>query len=302
MRATDGMERVNPLLSSGYIRDCSNRAICHLANFRNAAPYPSRSSLKPAPRERVPPQMTRTSRSFFQLLAAVFVLISAGCSTHRQNLAELPADSMYIEAQVAFENRDWDLASRLLEFFVSEYIAHPEAPNARMMLGDVSIARREYAIAATHYQRLLQDFPSNPRALEARFKICDAYVKLSPRPQLDQEFTYAALQHCESVAQNFPGTTEGQQAAAYVIELTEKLARKAYDNGFFYFRRGAYDAAIVYFQQVLAEYPFSEMAPTALARLIETFERIGYVEDAAEARERLLRDYPDSEEAREIAA
>lgn len=246
--------------------------------------------------------MTRNSRRLVQAVVAFFVLISAGCLARQQNLSELTPDAMYVAAQEAFEERDWDLASRLLEFFVSEHIGHPEAPNARIMLGDVSFARRDYAIAATHYQRLLQDFPSHPRALEARFKICDSYYQLSPPPQLDQEFTYAALQHCESVADNFPGSSEAAQAEVHIVDLYNKLAQKAFDNGFFYFRRGAYDAAVVYFQQVLSEYPLADVAPSALARLIETFERIGYVEDAAEARERLLRDYPESEEAREIAA
>src|SRR5690606_27030388 len=111
-----------------------------------------------------------------------------------------------------------------------------------------------------------------------------SYYRLSPRPALDQEFTIAALDHCEAVANSFQGTTEAGQALELVATLRNKLAQKAYENGLFYLRRGAYDASVVYFEQVLTDYPATAVAPTALARMIEAFERIGYVEDAAEAK------------------
>src|SRR5687768_2626059 len=117
--------------------------------------------------------MTRLTRSILQVFATAAILFSAGCSARQQNLAELSPDSMYAEAERAYAEREWDLASRLLEFFVSEHIGHPRAADARILLGDLSHTRRDYAIAATHYQRLLQDFPTHPRSLEARFKICD---------------------------------------------------------------------------------------------------------------------------------
>ena len=246
-------------------------------------------------------RMTPHINRLLSFAVLVIALVASGCSTRQQNLSELSPESMYEEAERAFEERDYDLALRLLEFFVSEHIGHPRAADARLLLGDLRHTRGEYAIAATHFQRLIQDFPGHPRSLEARFKICDSYYRLSPRPALDQEFTIAAVDHCESVMNSFRGTPEGDQAAELVSELRNKLAQKAYENGLFYLRRNAYDAAVVYFEQVLANYPDSAAAPTALASMVEAFDRIGYVEDSAEAKERLLRDYPDSSEAAELA-
>lgn len=245
--------------------------------------------------------MTPHINRLFTLASLAVAMFASGCSARQQNLSELSPDSMYAEAVRAYDEGDLDLASRLLEYFVSENIGHPRAADARLLLGDLNYARRDYAIAATHYQRVAQDFPTYSRSLEARFKICDSYHQLSPQPALDQEFTLAALDHCQSVAENFPGTSEAEQAVEVISELRNKLAEKAYANGVFYFRRGAYDAAVVYFQQVMEDYPTTSVAPAALGQLVETFERIGYVEDAAEAKERLQQDYPESEEARELA-
>ncbi|MEX2582063.1 MAG: outer membrane protein assembly factor BamD, partial [Gemmatimonadota bacterium] len=181
-------------------------------------------------------------------------------------------------------------------------LGDPRAPGARMMLAEAPMARREYAIAATHYQRMVIDFPSHPRALEARYRTCDAYHRLSPQPALDQEYTLSALLHCESVAGNFPGTEEAEQAQQRADELRLKLAQKVYDTGLFYFRRGAFDSAVVYFDAVLQQYPDSPLAPAALGQLVDAYTRIGYLEDAEEARERLLTEYPQSEEAQALRA
>jgi outer membrane protein assembly factor BamD (BamD/ComL family) len=54
---------------------------------------------------------------------------------------------------------------------------------------------------------------------------------------------------------------------------------------------------VVYFEEVVTEYPDTTIAPGALEQLVETYSRLGYVEDAEDARERLLREYPQSPEA-----
>lgn len=237
-----------------------------------------------------------------RLSLALLLLLVSGCGARQENLALLPPDDMYARAVVAFEARRFDQAINLLEFFVNQHLGDERAPDARMMLAEAHMARREYVTAAMHYQRMVNDFPFHPRALEARFQTCDAYYRLSPRAALDQQYTISAIVHCESVAENFPTTTEAAQAREHVVELRHKLAQKSYDTAMQYFRRRAYDAAVVYFQEVVDQFPDTRIAPTALEQLIETYERIGYVEDAEDARQRLLREYPQSPEAQALRA
>jgi outer membrane protein assembly factor BamD (BamD/ComL family) len=68
-----------------------------------------------------------------------------------------------------------------------------------------------------------------------------------------------------------------------------------------YFKRRAYEAAVVYFEEAIAGYPDTEVAPEALGQLFETYTRMGWDEEATETRERLLRDYPNSPEAQRLA-
>jgi outer membrane protein assembly factor BamD len=234
------------------------------------------------------------------LLVCLFVL--SGCFARQQNPALLEPDDLHARAEAAFQARNFGRAAELYEVFVLHHHGDPRAPEARLNLGTAYQERREYVTAATHFQRLITDFPQSPLGLAARMGICESYYRLSPRPALDQEYTVSGILHCESVAQYYPGTDPALRATGYVTEMRMTLARKAYETGMFYLRRRAFDAAVVYFQQVVDQFPQTELAPAALLQMAETYTRQGYVEDAQEARERLLRDYPTSPEAQGLRA
>jgi outer membrane protein assembly factor BamD len=233
---------------------------------------------------------------------ALFLLLAVGCASRRVDPRTLAPDVLYTRATAAYEARKFGEAIPFLEAFVEQHLGDPRAPEALMRLGRAHQARREFVSAASYFQRLAEDFPSSPLNLEARYAICESYVRLSPAPQLDQEYTRAALDHCGSVASNYTGTAEADSARAHVTELREKLAEKGYQNGLFYQRRRAYDSAVIYFGDVVEEYPETKVAPAALRKLLDVYTVLGYVEEAGETRQRLLRDYPNSPDAQGLPA
>lgn len=241
---------------------------------------------------------TATRRAALLLL----LLLTAACARRQPNLAQLSADELYARATTAYEAQDYGRAVQLLEAFVQAHLGDPRAEEARLRLGQAQLERDQYLQAATHFQRLVTDYPNSPLQLQARYGICQAYHELSPRPALDQEYTYSALLHCESIPQYYPGTEQAEAAAALAAGMRQKLAQKAYDAGVFYFKRNAYDAAVVYFEDVVRQFPGTSLAPAALGQLAETYRLLGYVEEAEEARQRLLRDYPESPEAQALRA
>lgn len=222
----------------------------------------------------------------------------AGCSPKQVNPATLAPDDLYQRATTAYEGRKFDRAIPLLESFVQRNPGDDRAPQAQWMLAKAHYEKRDYITAASEYQRLVEGWPNSSLNLAARYAICDSYLQLSPKPTLDQEYTRAALGHCQSVAASFPGTPQADSAAVVVTELNEKLAQKMYDNAVFYFKRRAYDAAVVYLTETISTYPQTTLAPQALAKLVETYGILGYVEEAKQARERLLSEYPNSEAAK----
>jgi outer membrane protein assembly factor BamD len=226
--------------------------------------------------------------------------MTVACASGGLRLAGLTADEVLALGLERAENRKWDDAIAALEAFTFQFPTHPRYQEARFRLGKVYYEKEEFITAAAEFARLADDYPSGPWADDARFAVCESYSRLSPKPPLDQEYTGSAIEHCESLFAYYPESEFVERGRAIVADLREKLAMKSYLLGEYYFKRKAYDSAILSLNNVLTSYPASEAAPRALLRLIRTYDELGYADEAKDARERLLRDYPESAEARQI--
>jgi outer membrane protein assembly factor BamD (BamD/ComL family) len=85
-------------------------------------------------------------------------------------------------------------------------------------------------------------------------------------------------------------------------QMMNRLAEKEFRNGEHYYKRGAIDSAIMYYELTLRDYPASAAAPRSLLRLFQAYTSLGYKEEADAAKTRLIKDYPNSEAAREVQA
>ena len=227
-------------------------------------------------------------------------LLAAGCSSSGPRYSQMDADALLqygLERKAAHK---WTEAQRALESFIFQFPTDPRYQEARYKLAEMYFEKKEYITAASEYNRLANDFPQGEWADDSRFKVCESYYRLSPDPELDQEYTRDALDQCLVVLNYYPDTDFAAKAQTMLTEMRDKLADKVYLSGDFYFKRKVYDSGIIYFNDVLELYPMTPAAPKSLMRLYETYEKIGYTTEANETKDRLMRDYPDSPEAQKL--
>jgi outer membrane protein assembly factor BamD len=229
---------------------------------------------------------------------AALTLVLVACP--KELPQDLPPDELYRIGRERFERRDWNGSVEALQRFLFQDPGHPKADSAQYLIGESYFQQKQYLTSAAEFLRLSQNRPAGPLADDARYRACQAYYELSPRPELDQEYTEEALDQCRSVILLYPGSPYAEQAAERIKELTDKLARKYYLNAVYYYKRRAYDSAIVYLEFLLATYRGAAVEPEALYTLYEAYMKLGYSEEAEQTRSRLLREYPDSEEAAKV--
>lgn len=200
------------------------------------------------------------------------------------------------------ENEEWDDAVEAFETVVFAAEGLEEAAPARYYLGRAFFGDEQYITAAAEFERFLERYPTHQLAPDAALGVCESYVALSPIIPRDQGDTERAYRECQAAALDFAGTEAAQRAAELREQMWEKLAEKVYHSGDYYYSRNLFDSAILYFEDVVDNYPDTEAAPRALARMYEAYQEIGYEEEAQETRDRLLREYPDSEAAQSLDA
>lgn len=231
---------------------------------------------------------------------ALLGLALVGCP--KELPKELPPDELYRIGAEAFQREKWDRAIEALQRFLFQDPGHPKADSAQYLIGEAYYQQKQYLTSAAEFLRLAQNRPAGPLADDSRYRACQAYYELSPRPELDQQYTEEAMDQCRSVTLLYPGSPFAEEAAQRTRELSDKLARKYYLNAVYYFKRRAYDSAIVYLEHLLSNYSGASVEPEALLTLYETYKKVGYVQEAEETRARLLREHPDSPEARDVQA
>jgi len=236
------------------------------------------------------------------LLPGLLALVLAGCFHHGGTVNQLSPDVLFQNALTALQQHKYGKAQELFERFTIQYPTHARNQEARFHLAEAYLVKHEYVTAAEEFVRLASDFPAGAYADDARFKVCEAYYKLSPKPQLDQQYTRSAVDHCQSLLTYYPNSEFAQQGQQLLTDLRNKLALKEYLTGEFYYKRSAFDSAILYYEGTLRDYSDTKIAPTALMRLYQTYTHLNYKEEADAAKQRLLKDYPNSPEAKQLLA
>lgn len=231
---------------------------------------------------------------------ATLLFTLAGCGAKKQTQQQTTPEALFEKALAALHGRHWTDAQELFDQFTLQFPTHPRVQEARFRLGEAYYGKKEYITAANEFSRLANDYPAGPYADDSRFKVCESYYKLSPKSELDQQYTKAAIDHCQSLITYYPSSDFVARAQEMLTELRTKLAAKMYDSGEFYFKRNAYDSAVIYYEIALRDYPDTSIAPRALMRLYETYKILNYKDEMEAARQRLLKDYPTSSEAKQL--
>lgn len=235
----------------------------------------------------------RTMRRFWLMACAA---ASTACH-HGSRVA--PARDPVVELARAREQfRHGDFGHALLAFRRLTYelsATQPEMAEVQYYLAECYFQTGDRVQAAHDFRQVADQYPTSDFAPVALLRAGDANLRLWRRPELDPSYGETALAIYQELAGRYPGTEAAARAQAHVRELREWFAEKDYKNGMFYFRRRAFDSAIIYFKDVIATYPGTSRVPAALLRLVESYRAIGYAEELKETCANLRRFYPTTD-------
>ena len=232
-------------------------------------------------------------------IGCVAIVLLAGCRSAPAYVG-LPAPELFEYAEAAYDRRDWDEAIASLERLVAGAPGFNQMAEVRLKLGQAYLEKGDHITASSEFLRFSSTYPTHELMPDAALGVCRAQSSLSPIPDRDQRYTIQAISSCETLRLDYPGTPQAATADSLWTDMREKLARKDLGRGEFYFNRGLLDSGLVFFEDVVGDFPETTAAPVALLFIVRTYERLGYEEDAVEARQRLLDQYPESEAAREF--
>jgi outer membrane protein assembly factor BamD len=228
----------------------------------------------------------------------VLALLLAACHRAHFEPAKFASSEALFQASLQqLKAHHWDNAVNGFEKLTTDLPARdPLLPQAYYYLGEAHQGRDEYILAAQAFSRIPEGFPEDTLAAPATFQTGMSYSKLWRKPSLDADYGQTALSTLQSFLQAYPDSPLRARAQKEIDKLTEWFAIKSYQNGELYYKRHAYDSAIIYFKDVASLYPSTGHARLALFRPVQTYRQINYKEEMAETCATLREKYPGDRE------
>src|SRR2546422_10500507 len=235
-------------------------------------------------------------RTIGMLALAVAAGVLAACHPRGRAPQAAPAVAPGVDLRRAmdlFHRGDFRRAQVILQRLSFELPpGSPELAQARYYLAESWFQVGDYAQAASDFRKVADEFSTTEYAPLALLRAGDANLRLWHRPELDPSYGETALAIYQELAGRFPDSDAAARGRLHVRRLENQFAEKTYKTGVFYLRRKAFDSAIIYFKDVIANYPTTQRAPDALLRLVDSYRAIGYKQELQETCEHLRRFYP----------
>lgn len=245
------------------------------------------------------PRSGAVQRRVLLAVALLLAMASAACA------ASGPPDGLgstdvYRWSVERFEAGEYGSAAKGFDDFLLREPLHPRADSAQYLLGESNFRAERYLEAAEAFERLAVNRPGSDLADDAQLGVCRSYWELSPDLALDQEYTRQARDACDRLLQYYTPSPLEARARELRTEARAKLAAKKYRIAKWYYDHDAYESANIYLEEVLSDYPEAPVVPDVLATLFRSYREMGFDREAREVRRRLLDEYGDTPQAREI--
>jgi outer membrane protein assembly factor BamD len=232
------------------------------------------------------------------VLALASLVFTVGCgSKGKKRLAyvERPAEKIYLAGYDRMARQDWPRA--ILQFDEVER-QHPYsvwARRAMLMAAYANYKSNKYTEAISAAQRFVALHPGSRSAPYAYYLIGICHFEQISDVGRDQSETQMALDALRQVVRRFPNSEYARDARLKIDLTNDQLAGKDMAVGRWYLKRGYTLAAIARFQHVIDTYETTSHTPEALHRLVESYVRLGVLDEAVQVAAVLGYNYPGTD-------
>lgn len=200
------------------------------------------------------------------LIALSFIITA--CS-NKNNLRDTDYDLEFEKGKTALSKKKFVKAQTHFNSVVIG-ASHTElGDDALFFLGESHFyAKKEELLAIAEYDRLIRRMPFSPYVERARYRICEAYVRMSPKYFRDQTYSEKALEKLQEYIDDYPSSDNRLKAQEEILVLREKLSNKAYNSGLLYMKMEEYSAAMLGFKKVIKNYYDTDFIELAHMKII----------------------------------
>ena len=193
----------------------------------------------------------------------LLTFILTGCSS-TLDTSSFTAEQKIEYAKKLYNEEEYFDALQEFNAIVLEYPGSAIVDDASYYLAMTRFQRGEYILSAYEFSKLIKNMPASEYVPISQYMLAECYYELSPNYTLEQKYTKKAIEEYQAFIDFFPSNPKVKEAESKIIELNNKLARKALHSASIYETLGYYDAALYYYTILIETYHETIYAPQAM--------------------------------------
>jgi outer membrane protein assembly factor BamD len=249
----------------------------------------------------------RPFSALFSLLTAAFIaILISGCGSlePQDETTGWSASRLYAEAKEAQADGTYEKAAKLLEKLESRFPYGRFAQQAQLELGYVYWKGNETGSALAACDRFIKLHPEHPSVdyvyyLKGLINFNEdmgllGYISSQDPTERDPKAARDSFDSLRELITRFPNSKYTPDATLRLNYLVNAMASQEVNVAYYYFKRGAYIAAINRAQFAIKTYPQTPALEEAMFILINSYDKLG-MNDLRDDADRVARkNYPNS--------
>lgn len=189
-----------------------------------------------------------------RIFAALVVMTFCSCKSQFELLLNSnDVDAKYKAAFEYFDNKKYGKAASLFESLSMLTEGTAKDDTVKYYWGLSNYKAKDYYTAETNFEKFAENFPRSPFASDAIYLRMDCLYMQTLRYELDQTPTYKAINAISEYILEYPSSEHLQACRDMLVELNERLDKKAYESAKLYYKMEDYLASRVAFGNVLKD-------------------------------------------------
>jgi outer membrane protein assembly factor BamD len=167
-----------------------------------------------------------------------------------------------------YDKGDYYRALQVFDQLIPVYRGTAQSEELFFRYAHAYYKERDYVLASYYFSRFAITFPRSENAEEAAFLAAFCKYLESPRSSLDQTVTREAISGFQEFINRYPYGERAKEATELIDGLRLKLQEKDFNIANLYLKIEDYQAAIVSFNNVLKDYPDTDLKEDILYKII----------------------------------
>ncbi len=194
------------------------------------------------------------SKLFWSFAVLLFLLISS-CETPEKVLRSNDLSYKKAKAIYWYNKKEYFKCIPVMEELIGLMKGRESVEELYYMYCMANYKQGDYMISGYHFKYFYDQYPNSIYAEECLFMHAKSYQMLSPKPDLDQTYTYQALDAYELFVNMYPDGKYIKECNEAVAKLRKKLEKKALNAADLYYKTSNFKAAATSYENILRDFP-----------------------------------------------